>query len=109
MCDDISGEAFFSPSDSSLSCSTAPTTPSSSPLFRPSDVDDLKLGSPQPRPDGTDLRDDVVKNVCVVGAGYVGRLHPKESALTTWDSLVDTISQVDRQQQSWPFIIPPSP
>jgi hypothetical protein len=74
MSDDIPMEVFSSPSDSSLSCSTAPTTPISSPLFRPSDVDDLKLGLPQSRLGETDLRDDAVKNVCVVGAGYVGML-----------------------------------
>lgn len=74
MCDDIPMEVFSSPSERSLSCSTAPTSPSSSPLFRPSDVDDLKLGLPQSRLGEAELRDGTVKNVCVVGAGYVGRL-----------------------------------
>lgn len=61
-------------SEGSLS-STAPTSPSSSPLFRPSDVDDLKLS--QLAQAGESLRDypraHSVKNVCFVGAGYVGR------------------------------------
>lgn len=69
-------DVFSLPSDGSLSCSTAPTTPGSSPLFRPSEIDDLKLAQlPQARLGESELRSDAVRNVCVVGAGYVGRLH----------------------------------
>lgn len=76
MCDEIPMDVFSSPSDGSLTCSTAPTTPSSSPLFRPSEIDDLKLAQlPQSGLSDSNLRDDSVKNVCVVGAGYVGRHH----------------------------------
>lgn len=69
-------DVFSSSSDGSRSCSTAPTTPSSSPLFRPSDFDDLKLAQlPQARLGELELRgNDAVRNVCVVGAGYVGKL-----------------------------------
>lgn len=58
-----------------MSCSTGPTTPSASPLFRPSELDDLKLAAlPQSRVlSETELPNIAVKNICVVGAGYVGR------------------------------------
>jgi UDPglucose 6-dehydrogenase len=71
-CDDIPMDILFS--ESGESCSTAPTSPSASPLFRPSDIDDLKLALPESTPP-TDEHEQVqpVKNVCVVGAGYVGR------------------------------------
>ncbi|KAJ5100087.1 hypothetical protein N7532_007088 [Penicillium argentinense] len=67
--DFLSESSSGSPSISAVSCSTAPTSPSSSPLFRPSEADDLKLAQVL-----SDLRSEPVQNVCVVGAGYVGRL-----------------------------------
>lgn len=90
-------DIFSSPSDGSRSCSTAPTTPSSSPLFRPSDIDDLKLAQlPQARLGESELRgNDAVRNVCVVGAGYVGRIHLWECAgrglSFVWAAWVDPI------------------
>ncbi|KAJ5126485.1 hypothetical protein N7448_007264 [Penicillium atrosanguineum] len=93
MCDDIPMEVFSSPSERSMSCSTAPTTPSSSPLFRPSDVDDLKLGLPQARLGEADLRDGTVKNVCVVGAGYVGG--PTAAVLALYHPSI-TVEVLDR-------------
>ena len=69
--------------------STCPTTPASSPLFRAAKVDDVSSHSTSPA-GITDtqgahndaatansariLANDRVKSVCVVGAGYVGRL-----------------------------------
>lgn len=74
--DDIPMDVFSSssPSEGSRCCSTGPTTPSASPLFRASELDDLKLaGLPQSRVlSDTELPRIAVKNVCVVGAGYVG-------------------------------------
>ncbi|KAJ5167540.1 uncharacterized protein N7482_006321 [Penicillium canariense] len=72
--DEIPMDDFSPSSESSLSCSTGPTTPSSSPLFRPSEIDDLKLGAvPQSRVlSETMMARTAVKNICVVGAGYVG-------------------------------------
>ncbi|KAJ5676477.1 uncharacterized protein N7477_002110 [Penicillium maclennaniae] len=93
MCDDIPMEIFSSPSERSLSCSTAPTSPSSSPLFRPSDVDDLKLGLPQSRLGEADLSDGTVKNVCVVGAGYVGG--PTAAVLALYHPSI-TVEVLDR-------------
>lgn len=74
-CDEIPMDVLFS--EGSLS-STAPTSPSSSPLFRPSDVDDLKLSQlSQARESLREYpRAHSVKNVCFVGAGYVGRSSP---------------------------------
>lgn len=72
-----SGESSWSGSGSG---STALTTPASSPLFRPSKGDDLAL-SPSPSSPSSGYISfqgpaawGAVKDVCVVGAGYVGRL-----------------------------------
>ncbi|KAJ5578787.1 uncharacterized protein N7459_007751 [Penicillium hispanicum] len=72
--DEIPMDIFSSSSESSRSCSTGPTTPSSSPLFCPSELDDFKLAQlPQSKVlTETQLRLQSVRNVCVVGAGYVG-------------------------------------
>jgi UDPglucose 6-dehydrogenase len=69
-------------SEGSRSCSTGPTTPSASPLFRPSEFDDLKLAAlSQSRVlSETELPRIAVKNICVVGAGYVGRSHPSRDS-----------------------------
>lgn len=56
--------------------STGPTTPASSPLFGPAKGDDLTLSHYL----HSSLDSDIVvacgpvRNICVVGAGYVGRL-----------------------------------
>ncbi|KAJ5666597.1 hypothetical protein N7462_011006 [Penicillium macrosclerotiorum] len=72
--DEIPMDILSSPSEGSFSCSTGPTTPSSSPLFRPSEVDELKPAQLAPSRvlNETDQLQEGVKNVCVVGAGYVG-------------------------------------
>ncbi|KAF7720178.1 UDP-glucose 6-dehydrogenase [Penicillium ucsense] len=75
--DEIAMEVFPSSpsaSEGSLFCETGPTTPSGSPLFRPSQGDEIKFASfPQSRDlSETGPLETVVKNICVVGAGYVG-------------------------------------
>lgn len=83
--DEIPMDVFSSssPSEGSMSCSTGPTTPSASPLFRPSEFDDLKLAAlPQSRVlSETELPSIAVKNVCVIGAGYVGTFDLSKSEL----------------------------
>ncbi|KAJ5901488.1 hypothetical protein N7495_002016 [Penicillium taxi] len=59
-------------SDSGSFCSTNPTTPSSSPLFRPSEIEDLKLAQLPQSTAAIESDPTIVKNLCVVGAGYVG-------------------------------------
>lgn len=74
-----SGESSWSGSGSG---STGLTTPASSPLFGPSKGDDLALSPSLNSPDSGYISGSLqgpptwgaVKNICVVGAGYVGRL-----------------------------------
>lgn len=65
----LSSAPIDSPEDSNiLDGSTAPTTPEgsymSSPLLRPQALEALDMGITQTRP---------VRNICCVGAGYVGK------------------------------------
>lgn len=62
--------------ESSWSPSTGPTTPASSPLFGPAKGDDLTLSHYLHSSLDSDIvaASGPVRNVCVVGAGYVGRL-----------------------------------
>ncbi|KAJ5523670.1 hypothetical protein N7494_010320 [Penicillium frequentans] len=94
-CDEIPMDILFS--ESGESCSTAPTSPSASPLFRPSDIDDLKLALPESTPP-TEEHEQVqpVKNVCVVGAGYVGG--PTAAILALHNPAV-TVEVLDRDPQ----------
>lgn len=72
MCDDILNDVGSS--EGSLTASTGLTSPESGPLFCASDITDLKLGAAvqtQTRQLGQLV--DTVQNVCVVGAGYVGK------------------------------------
>lgn len=63
---------------SSYDGSTRPTTPSSSPLFCASRMEDLALSHFMHSPGSASLQSfpawGQVKNICVVGAGYVGML-----------------------------------
>ena len=55
--------------------STCPTTAASSPLFRAAKVDDVAHSTPDTAGASSEiLSGDRIKSVCVVGAGYVGRL-----------------------------------
>ena len=65
----------LSTEESSLSGSTGPTTPASSPLFGPAKGDDLTLSHYLHSSLDSDIlaTGGPVRNVCVVGAGYVGR------------------------------------
>lgn len=111
--DDIPMDVFSSSaSEGSVTCSTGPTTPSASPLFRPSEYDDLKLAAlPQSRVlSETELPRIAVKNVCVIGAGYVGRSHVTDHpGMKVLAELTLTISlQVVPRLQFWPSITRPS-
>ncbi|KAJ5259592.1 hypothetical protein N7478_012573 [Penicillium angulare] len=89
-------------SEGSLS-STAPTSPSSSPLFRPSEIDDLKLSqSPQSREtlEGYPYT-HIVENVCVMGAGYVGGPTAAVLALHNPNVRVEVLDRDPRRIQQW--------
>ncbi|KAF3398545.1 UDP-glucose 6-dehydrogenase [Penicillium rolfsii] len=92
-----------SPSEGSLSCSTGPTTPSASPLFRASELNDLKLaGLPQSRVlSDTELSRIAVKNVCVVGAGYVGGPTAAVLALYHPSISVEVLDRDPSRIQQW--------
>lgn len=98
--------------------STCPTTPASSPLFRAAKVDDVP-SSHCTSPTGISgtrgahdaasanstciLADDRVKSVCVVGAGYVGRL---QLALPSFTSQTKPALQADQPRLFSPCTTP---
>lgn len=100
--------------------STCPTTPASSPLFRAAKVDDVSSHSTSPA-GITDIQgahndaanansarivsDDRVKSVCVVGAGYVGRLL---ALLPLSTSQTKPALQADQPRLFSRYTIPPS-
>ncbi|OJJ45827.1 hypothetical protein ASPZODRAFT_119045 [Penicilliopsis zonata CBS 506.65] len=84
--------------ESSYDASTGPTTPSSSPLFGPSGIDDLALSLSQclnarEGENGSFHSAGTVKNVCVVGAGYVGG--PTAAVLALYNPSI-TVEVLDR-------------
>ncbi|KAJ5925774.1 hypothetical protein N7454_007284 [Penicillium verhagenii] len=99
-CDEIPMDILFS--ESGESCSTAPTSPSASPLFRPSDVDDPKLALPESTPPTEEHhRAHPVKNVCVVGAGYVGGPTAAVLALHNPDVVVEVLDRDPQRIKQW--------
>ncbi|KAJ5642485.1 hypothetical protein N7490_006485 [Penicillium lividum] len=93
-CDEIPMDILFSESGE---CSTAPTSASASPLFRPSDIDDPKLVLPESSPSTEEHQGTYpVENVCVIGAGYVGG--PTAAVLAIHNPAI-TVEVLDRDQK----------
>ncbi|KAJ6031640.1 hypothetical protein N7540_002372 [Penicillium herquei] len=99
-CDEIPMDVLFSEGSSS---STAPTSPSSSPLVHPSEIDDLKLSQlPQVRNVLEEYpRDLSVKDVCFIGAGYVGGPTAAVLALHNPAVTVEVVDRDPRRIQQW--------
>lgn len=107
MADDIPMDVLSSSgaSDASSFCSTGPTTPASSPLFRPSGSDDLAVLTQLAHLRSIEsVASEPVKSVCVVGAGYVGRSVEQTSETSTDVAGV----QVAQRQQFWRCTTRPS-
>lgn len=97
--------------ESSWSGSTGPTTPASSPLFGPSKGDDLTLSHYLHSSLDSDILANCgpVRNVCVVGAGYVGKLVRVPSENDVAFANYGNIEKEDQLPPSWPCITHPSP
>lgn len=87
--------------ESSWSPSTGPTTPASSPLFGPAKGDDLTLSHYLHSSLDSDIvaASGPVRNVCVVGAGYVGRLAWVSARKGSCGSLTTGNNEQGDQQQ----------
>ncbi|KAF9887365.1 hypothetical protein FE257_010220 [Aspergillus nanangensis] len=88
--------------------STRPTTPASSPLFGASKVDELIPSMPKP---DTDKRVSTghapIKNICVIGAGYVGGPTAAVLALHNPSITVEVLDRDPRRIEKWKSRHPP--
>ncbi|KAJ5819008.1 hypothetical protein N7474_004599 [Penicillium riverlandense] len=104
MADDIPMDVLSSSgaSDASSFCSTGPTTPASSPLFRPSGSDDLAVLTQLAHLRSIEsVASEPVKSVCVVGAGYVGGPTAAVLALHHPSITVEVLDRDPRRIQQW--------